>query len=95
MQTVLLELLEKQKLYSPGTIEHQNITKLIADTSVIIENQRLILDLFEIKYSFSTSEANFVSYRYVIVVRKLISGLFGLGFLVLMYKAYQLSNIKK
>jgi len=94
MQTILVELIEKQKLYLPDTIEYQNITKLINDTSVVIENQRLMLKLFEVKYSFSVSEVNFVSSRYVVVVRKLISGLFGLGFLVLVYKSYQ-SSIKK
>ena len=95
MQAVLSELLEKQKLYLPHTIEYQNITSLINLTQAVIENQKLILTFFERKYLFSVDQVNNFSYQYVILARILISGLFGLGFLVLAYKAYQLSNIKK
>lgn len=94
-QTILSQLLEKQKLYLTDTVEYQNVTSLINFTDIVIKYQELILDIFERKYSLSADQSNTFSSRYVVVVRKLISGLFGLGFLVLVYKAYQSSNIKK
>jgi len=94
-QTILLQLLEKQKLYLIDTVKYQNVTNLINFTDIVIKYQELILDIFELKYSLSAEQSNTCSLRYVVVIRKLISSLFGLGFLVLVYKAYQSSNIKK
>jgi len=91
-QTILSQLLEKQKLYLIDTV---NVTSLINFTDIVIKYQELILDIFERKYSLSADQSNTFSSRYVVVIRKLISSLFGLGFLVLVYKAYQSSNIKK
>ena len=91
-QTILSQLLEKQKLYLIDTV---NVTSLINFTDIVIKYQKLIFDIFELKYSLSADQSNTFSSRYVVVIRKLISSLFGLGFLVLVYKAYQSSNIKK
>jgi len=94
-QGILAELIEKQKFYLPDTVDYQDITQLIDLTSNVIQLQKTTLKLFESHYLFSVDQVNVLSLKYVIVVRILMLFLFGLSFLVLMYKAYQLPNIKK
>jgi len=44
-QTILLHLLEKQKLYLIDTVKYQNVTSLINFTDIVIKYQELILDI--------------------------------------------------
>jgi len=57
-QTILSQLLEKQKLYLTDTVEYQNVTSLINFTDIVIKYQELILDIFELKYSLSAEQSN-------------------------------------
>ena len=94
-QDILAELIEKQKFYLPGTVDYQYLTELIDFTKIVIELQKTTFKLFKSHYLFSVDQVNVLLFKYVIVVRILMLVLFGLGFLVLVYKAYQSSNIKK
>jgi len=94
-QTILSELIEKQKLYLPDTVEYQNITNLINFTNSVIDLQEITREIFEFHYSFSIDQVSVLSFKYVIVVRILMLVLFGLSFLILAYSSYKLFNIKK
>jgi len=94
-QTILSELIEKQKLYLPHTSEYQRITDLITLATNLFEQQKLILIFFETKYSCSLSNTGLFVHRSLAVVRQLITIFFSFSLIVLMYRAYLKSKSYK